>query len=548
MKRSFVLSVLALSLCSVGIASGAESHAHKQSQSPATLLAGIGKVHHAVSTKNSQAQAFFDQGLALVYGFNHDEAKRSFERAAQLDPNLAMAWWGIALTLGPNYNLPVDPEREKAGYEAAQHAVGLAQNASEPERAYIAAVAERYSDRPDADLRALDLAYKDAMRKVAERYPDDLDAATLYAESAMDLHPWQLWTADGKPAEGTEEILTALQSVLARDPNHLGANHYYIHAVEASRNPERALASAVRLEKLAPAAGHLVHMPAHIFSRVGDHAASAHANEVAAAADEKYLRATHVQGVYPAMYYSHNLHFLAYAATMEGKFDEAKRAADKLVANVRPHVKEMAMLEGFAPTPMFVLLAFERWNDVEKLPTPDAAFVYTTANWHFARAIAAAGLGRTADAEAEAKQCRETFAKLPPDASFDPLNPVAKVAAVQDKLLDAVIARSRRDFPAAIEALKRAVAAEDALNYSEPPSWYPPVRPQLGRALLDAGRAPESETAFRAALDRSPRYFRALTGLRDALKAQNKDATQIEQQLAEARKSGDAVSVAARGK
>src|SRR5438132_2576739 len=253
------------------------------------LLPGLGEVHHPVATKNSQAQQFFDQGLKLVFGFNHDEARKSFQFAVELDPKLGMAWWGVALTLGPNYNLPVDPEREKAAYDAIQHALALQENASEPERGYINALAARYSNNPHADLHALDLAYKDAMAKLAARYPDDLDAVTLYAESIMNLNPWKLWTADGRPAEGTEEIVATLESVLKRDPNHLGANHYYIHAVEASPHPERALPSAARLEKLAPAEGHLAHMPAHIYARVGDHFASAHCNRAAIAADKKLL-------------------------------------------------------------------------------------------------------------------------------------------------------------------------------------------------------------------------------------------------------------------
>src|SRR5438105_9375381 len=269
------------------------------------LMPGLGDVHHVVSTRNREAQQFFDQGLKLVYGFNHDEARRSFQHAAELDPKLAMAHWGVALTLGPNYNLPVNLERERAGYDAVQRAVLLQENASEPERAYITALTVRYSNDPKADLHALDRAYKDAMGKLAARYPDDLDAATLYAESAMNLNPWKLWTADGKPAEGTDEIVATLESVLRRDPNHLGANHYYIHAVEASLHPERALPSAARLEKLAPAEGHLAHMPAHIYARVGDHFASAKRNEVAAAADEKYIKTTGLApGVYSLMYYS----------------------------------------------------------------------------------------------------------------------------------------------------------------------------------------------------------------------------------------------------
>src|SRR6266481_3491878 len=340
---------------------------------PVRLMSGLGDVHHPVSTKNREAQQFFDQGMKLVYGFNHDEARKSFERAAELDPKLAMAWWGVSLTLGPNYNLPVDLEREKAGYDAAQRAVALKPNASESERAYIGAVAVRYSNDPKADLHQLDVIYKDAMSKLAARYPDDLDAVTLYAESAMNLNPWKLWAADGKPAEGTEEIVATLESVLKRDPNHLGANHYYIHAVEASPHAERALPCAERLGKLAPAAGHLVHMPAHIYARVGDHPAAAHCNAIAAAADKKFLAATHEQGVYPLMYYSHNLHFLAFAASMDGNFAEAKDAAARVVANVAPGVKAMPDLEGFIPTPLIVLFAFERWGDLLKFPAPDAS-------------------------------------------------------------------------------------------------------------------------------------------------------------------------------
>ena len=497
------------------------------------LIPGLGNAHHPVSTRNQQAQQFFDQGLNLVYGFNHDEARRSFMRAAQLDPKLAMAWWGAALTLGPNYNLPVDPERERAGYDAVQRAVVLKNNASEPERAYIDALAVRYSNDPKADLHALDRAYKDAMAKLAARYPDDLDAATLFAESAMNLNPWKLWTADGKPAEGTEEIVSVLESVLKRDPNHLGANHYYIHAVEASLHPERALPSADRLAKLAPAAGHLVHMPAHIYSRVGDHPASAHCNELAVAADKKFLSETRESGVYAMMYYSHNMHFLAFAACMDGNFTEARDAAAKLVANVAPGVKMMPPLEGFLPTPMIVLHAFERWNDLIKFPAPDPAFQTTTAVWHSLRGIAFANLGKTAEAKKELAAFRELAVKIPADTLYDPLNTTGAVFKIHEKLVTAAIAQSRKDSNAAIAALTDAVAAEDALNYSEPPALYPPVRPTLGRLLLATNQVADAEKVFRADLDRNPRDGRALSGLRDSLKSQGRtyEADQIDQQF-----------------
>ena len=528
-SQIFRFRVVALiSLCGAMV-----SIAATKNEPPPRLMPGLGDVHHPVSTKNREAQQFFDQGLKLVYGFNHDEARRSFQRAAGLDPKLAMAWWGVALTLGPNYNLPVDLEREKAGYDAVQRAVSLQENASEPERAYINALTVRYSNDPHVDLHALDRAYKEAMGKLAARYPDDLDAVTLYAESAMNLNPWKLWTADGKPAEGTDEIVATLESVLKRDPNHLGANHYYIHAVEASPHPERALSSAARLEKLAPAEGHLAHMPAHIYARVGDHFASAHCNEAAIAADKKFLGETQEQGIYRMMYYSHNLHFLAFASCMNGNFAGAKDAAAKLVANVAPGVKAMPMLEGFLPTPIVVLFAFEHWNDLLKLPAPDPSFVTTNAVWHSLRGVAFANTGKTAEAEQEQKQFRELAAKIPPEQMYDMLNNVGAVFKIHEHLLAAEIARSRHDDKAAIDSLKQAIAAEDALNYSEPPPWYPPVRPILGRVLLENKDFAEAEKIFRADLEKHPRNARALAGLRDCLNAQGRkyEADQIDQQF-----------------
>src|SRR6267378_4265020 len=282
-----------------------------QSKPPA-LMPDLGQHHHVISTKNSEAQRFFDQGLTLVFAFNHEEAARAFRRAAQLDPQSAMTFWGIALALGPCINLDIDPPHEKAAYEATQKALSLAPGATERERAYIQALAKRYSSAPNVDLRKLDAEYAKAMRELSLHYPDDLDAATLYAESLMDLHPWKLWSLDGLRTEGTEEILTVLESVLRRDPNHIGANHYYVHATEASPHPEWALASAKRLETLAPGAGHLVHMPAHTYMRVGDYAGAARSNAEAAEVDRGYLRESGTTGsMYDMMYYCHNLHFLA---------------------------------------------------------------------------------------------------------------------------------------------------------------------------------------------------------------------------------------------
>ncbi len=496
------------------------------------LMSGLGNVHHPVSTKNKQAQDFFDQGLKLVYGFNHDEARRSFQEAARLDPKLAMAWWGAALTLGPNYNLPVDQENEKAGYEAVQRALSLAGNASEPERAYINALVVRYTNDPKADLHQLDRNYADAMGKLSARYPDDLDAATLYAESVMNLNPWKLWTPEGKAAPGTDQIVAVLESVLRRDPNHLGANHYYIHAMEASPNPERALASAARLAQLAPAAGHLVHMPAHIYSRTGDHVAAAKANESAAAADQKFLAQTHEPGIYSLMYYSHNLHFLAFDGCMSGNFKQASDAAAKLVAHVGPSVKMMPMLEGFMPTPTLVLIAFEKWDDILKLPAPDPSFPMSTSIWHFARGLAFANEGKTAEAAEEQLAWQTAAAQVPKDAVYDMLNTVAAVFKVHHDLLLAALAHSRGDAADAIDNLKRAVDSEDALNYSEPPSFYPPVRSLLGRELMGQKQFAEAEKVLREDLRRNPRNGRSLAALRDCLISQNNayEAAQVDQQ------------------
>ncbi|MDQ3754628.1 MAG: hypothetical protein M3371_07850, partial [Acidobacteriota bacterium] len=308
MKYLLLVLVMVIPIITFG------QHNHSANEmKPAALAPGMGEVYHPVSTDSDEAQQFFNQGLAYIYGFNHEEAVRSFRRAAELDPQLAMAQWGIALALGSNYNLQADAPQLREAYATVQKALALAAKASEHERAYIGALSKRYSNDPQADSQKLAVDYKSAMSELVRRYPDDLDAATLYAESMMNLRPWKLWTADGKPAEGTEEIVATLEGVLKRDPKHTGANHYYIHAIEASPHPERGLASAARLEKLAPAAGHLVHMPSHIYIRTGDYESAAQSNADAIVADRAYIEKSGAQGVYPMMYYNHNIHFLAAA-------------------------------------------------------------------------------------------------------------------------------------------------------------------------------------------------------------------------------------------
>jgi len=491
---------------------------------PVTLIPGMGQHHHIISTKSPEAQRFFDQGLTLVFAFNHEEATRSFQRAADLDPQSAMAYWGVALALGPCINLDVDPPHEKAAYVAVQKAISLSPGATESERAYIEALAKRYTADPGADLRKLDADYAHAMHELLRHYPEDLDAATLYAESLMDLHPWKLWGLDGHPADGTEEIVTVLESVLRRDPNHVGANHYYIHAVEASPHPEWALASARRLETLVPAAGHLVHMPAHTYMRVGDYSASARSNATAAEIDRLYLRDSGTTGsMYDIMYYAHNLHFLAASSGMAGNFADAKRAGDELAAHVADMVGAMPMFEAYMPTPTFVLLRFHHWDEVMKLPPPDTKLAMTTAFWHFARGSAAAAKGQIAIAQTERKSVEAARKEIPADAEFSFFSNKARVILdLAASVLDARIATTQSDRERAIGHWKNAVQIQDRLYYGEPPEWFYPVRESLGAALLVNGQAVEAESVFRADLEQYPRNPRSLFGLAKSLEAQGK--------------------------
>jgi tetratricopeptide (TPR) repeat protein len=530
--RFRILVLLVLSFCLLSIA---QDHSGHSQAKPATLMPGLGNAHHPVSTSNPEAQQFFDQGLRLIYDFNHDEAARSFERATELDPKLAIAYWGIAEAVGPNYNDPASEDRFKQAHEAIQKAVDLSSNASPSERAYIQAMAKRFPADPKADLKQAAEDYHDAMREVSKKYPDDLDAATLFAESGMNLHSWALWHVDGTPEAGTEEIVATLESVIRRDPNHLGAIHYYIHATEASPHPERALAGANRLAALAPNAGHIVHMPAHVYIRTGDYEAAVKTNEQAADVDRAYIKATGAQGIYPLMYYSHNLHFIAMCASMNGNYAEARKNADLLVANVGPHVKEMPPLEGFMTIPMAVDVRFHKWNEILAMPQPDPAMKITTGFWHFARGMALAGTGKLSEAEAEYKIVSEAEQNTPPDVVFAmPINNKAKdIMKISEDVLGAKIAVARKDNVQAISLLTAAVSIQDTLKYGEPPDWFFPVRESLGGVLLINRDAPGAEKVFRADLDRNPRNPRSLFGLQQALKAQdrNYDASFVESEF-----------------
>ena len=517
--------LLAIGVCSTALfAQNHSAHAAPPTAKPATLMPGYGDLHHPVSTQNAQAQKFFDQGLRLIYAFNHDEAARSFQRAAELDPKLAMAYWGVAEAVGPNYNDPASDDRFAAAHTAIQKAVDLSSGAAPAEQGYIAAMALRFPADPKADRRKAAEDYRDAMRELVKKYPDDLDAAVLFAESGMNLHPWGLWHVDGTPEDGTEEIVSTLESVLKRDPDHMGAIHYYIHAVEASRSPERALAGANKLAAMAPAAGHLVHMPAHVYIRTGDYEAAVKTNEKAAAADRAYMQASGVQGIYPMMYYSHNLHFIAMCSAMNGNYPEAKKSADQLAAHVAPGVKEMPPLEGFMTIPLAVDIRFHRWDDILATKQPPAEMQALGGFWHFARGMALAGKGRVSEAEAEYKIVSDAEAATPEDVIFQmPVNNKTKdILKIAENVLGAKISLAKNDMDATVNQLRAAVATQDLLKYDEPQDWFYPVRESLGAVLLKIGDNAGAEEVFRADLERNPRNPRSLFGLEQALKAQEK--------------------------
>jgi tetratricopeptide (TPR) repeat protein len=523
-----------------GGAAGQEKKAAEKK--PDLALTAVGRHHHAIATKSREAQDFFDQGITLLYGFNHEEAARAFRRAGELDPSSAMPLWGIALAVGPNYNMDVDAEREKLAYETIQKAQKLAEHAPQVEKDYVAALALRYSGEAAPHYKKLSRDFADAMKSLSEKYVDDLDAATLYAESLMDLNPWKLWTLDGKPNEGTDEIVRILESVLRRDPNHAGANHYYIHAVEASPHPERALPSARRLDTMVPQAGHLVHMPAHIYIRTGDYAAAVKNNAEAAKVDKVYAQKADKEGsIYDLMYHSHNEHFLASAASMAGRYEEAKAAADGLAKRLEPHAKIMPMLDGFIFTPVWVDVRFAKWDAILKRPEPLKELPGTHAMWRYSRALAFAARGEGDKAGTERTLFAAEAAALAPDSNFGGFNSAKDILSLALEVIDARIAAARGQKEEAISHWRKAVQLQNAMFYNEPADWYYPVRESLGAGLLSAGRASEAEQVFRDDLQRNPRNPRSLFGLMNSLKTQQRDADAawVERQFKEAWKEAD---------
>ena len=486
------------------------------------LWDGLGSVSYKITTSNPAAQTYFDQGLRLTYAFNHGEAQRAFREAQKLDPECAMCFWGEALVLGPNINLPMQDEALAPAFAAAQKARALAANASPREQALIAALSARYAENPKADRKVLDAAYAAAMGKVAAEFPEDNEIAVLYAESVMDVSPWNYWQpGGGEPNPQSVAIVPTLERVLAKDPNHPGAIHYYIHAVEASDRPERAEPHADRLRGAIPGAGHLVHMPSHIYYRVGRYLDALSDNKTAVAVDEKYLAATGApMGVYRLGYYPHNVHFVIASAQMAGDGPVVIAAAEKLRGLIPDEIaRGIAMTQPVKAAPYFAHAQFSAPDTILALPDPGDAIPYVKAMWHYARGVAHVARGDFAAADAEAN----AIDALERTADFSLLKtagvPAEDVLKLARTLVQGRIAQAQGNTKIAIAQFEAAAALQDALAYMEPPYWYYPVRQTLAAALVQAGRLDEAEDQFRRALKRAPNNGWSYYGLSELYKA-----------------------------
>ncbi len=529
------LALLALALlpaCRSNPPLDSAAQTSKANDAAPPIYDNLGTHHHSI-TAAADAQRYFDQGLRLTYAFNHEEAINSFKEGARRDPNCAMCWWGVALALGPNINLPMDTSAIAPAMDALRRARAAAGRVSPEERDYIAALATRYRDTTGANRAALDSAYAGAMRDVATRHPDDQDAQTLYAEALMDLQPWSYYMVGGKPKGAIREITAKLEEVIAKNPNHPGACHYYIHAVEASTTPERALPCAERLAELMPGAGHLVHMPAHVYVRLGRYAEAAEHNEHALHADRTMIERRRLTGPYPHVYVTHNWHFLWSARTMLGQADPALAAARKVADNVPPEaVRAIPPIEFFLPTPYFALARFSRWDELLKEPTPPRDLKYTSAMWHYTRGLALAATGDLAAAGRERDSLAAIAATIPVDFMVG-INAAKPIVEIADRHLRAELAIGARRRATAVELLREAAAMEDALTYDEPPAWYWPIRQVLGQTLLDGGDAKGAEQAFRDDLKRNRENGWSLKGLAASLRRQGRkqEAADVEQRF-----------------
>ena len=546
-KSIRIASIVALSLAAVAPSLADEGHGGH-------LIDGLNSHHKKITTRSEDAQRLFDQGLTLAYGFNHEEAADSFRAATDADPDCAMCYWGIALVLGPNINAAMDPSVHPEVRAAIDRALELAPSVGEPEQAYIRALAERYGPEPLADRSPLDKAYADAMRRVALRYPDDLDAATLFAEALMDTIPWDYWTEDGEPRPQTTEFIAALEKVLKRQPDHLGANHYLIHAVEKVR-PDLGEPAAERLDALPEdAPGHLIHMASHIYIRLGRYADAARVNEKAIAADEAYHAAHGAGDLYAGGYMPHNRHFLSAAAGFQGRSEvslgQAQHIADGVDVPTMVAGADDGSLQHYYVQPWFTQVRFGRWNDILAQPRPSVDLPYPVGAWRYARGIAYVRTGEVDRARVELRELRA----LARDSSLDGvliwgLNAPTTILTIASEILAGEIASARGDHDTAIAHLQKAVELEtSALTYDEPPTWNVPVRQILGAIYLAAGRPADAERAYREDLDKYPRNGWALTGLAQSLEAQGRDgeAREVRAEMAQAWADADVEIVASR--
>lgn len=517
----------------------------KEQVKQAPLFDNLGTLNFPITTKSELAQKYFDQGIILAYGFNHEEAFRSFEEVTRLDSNCAMAYWGMAYVLGPNINLPMDAGVVHTAYEAIQKANSLLDDETQKEKDFVMALSERYSSEALEDRTPLDQAYSDAMRNLVNKYPDDLDAATMFAESIMDLHPWDYWLKDGTAQPWTPELLAVLESVIERNPGHHGANHLYIHTVEASKNPHRGLASADRLRFLAPGAGHLVHMPAHIYIRTGKYHEGSLANIRAVKSDEEYINQCNQQGFYPLSYYPHNYHFLWATATLEGDSKTAIDAALKTSQKPPDSLMDVCgyqTLQHFAVIPLYAYVTFGKWEEIINYPSPQDERPYMQAVWHYARAIAFIAKNNLEKAEAEIAVLEILRSnKEIEELSIWGINSAGLLVKIAYEVCKGELEAKRKNYPEAIAHLKKAVEYEEQLRYDEPPTWFYPCRQNLGAVLIEAGKYAEAEKVYKENLEEIPDNGWGLFGLHQALLNQSKtdEASEVEKRFNEAWKYAD---------
>ena len=533
--------------CWLAMLSPAEAASTDQTEAP-PLFDNLGSLHHPITTASEQAQRYFDQGLRLVYAFNHEEAIRSFEAAAHLDSQAAMPYWGIALALGPNINSAMEKKYEHRAIEMVQKARRLADRATPVEQAYIDALVTRYVSRKGAKRKGLDEAYAKAMRLVAQRFPEDADAATLFAEALMDLRPWDLWKPDGRPQPGTDEIVTTLESVLAQNPDHPGACHYYLHAVEASPQLERALPCVERLPGLMPGAGHLVHMPAHIYMRLGKYHEAVERNQQAVHTDRQYLASRTQAGEYAEGYYTHNLHFLWASLAMEGRNVEAMKAARDLTATITTEeARKDRWKERYLPMPIFSMIRFGRWEELLREPAPPKGLRLMDGMWRLGRGLALVATGRLPGAEGEHVALAGLTKQIRRDRTAEGKTEWA-LLKIAERVLAGELAARRQRYDDAIRLFEEAIKMEEALPYSEPPLWPLSVRHHLGTVLLLAGRPSEAEAVYHADLLRYPDNGWALIGLIQSLRAQQKDdqAAEAEDRFKKAWAHADFIPAASR--